>query len=92
MVGESTVDTVYRSLQHREAAIQLLKVHLQMTQQRMKVQADKRKTTPVFCRRFVFLNLQPYRQNLVVNRTNHKLIAKYYPLRYWPILVKCLID
>ena len=40
LVGDSKMDAVDRSLQAREAAINLLKFHLQRAQHRMKQQAD----------------------------------------------------
>nr|GFA50192.1 hypothetical protein [Tanacetum cinerariifolium] len=46
--GQSFVDTVDRSLSAREAMVQLLKFHLHKAQQKMKAQADKRRTDRVF--------------------------------------------
>ena len=77
--GDSNVETIDRSLQTREAAIKLLKFHLGRAQHRMKVQADKGRSDRVFqIGDFVYVKLQPYRQNSVVNRKCLKLAAKYF--------------
>ena len=59
--------------------LQLLKYHLQRAQARMKNQADKHKVD----RRFeigdwVYLKLQPYRQNTLVDRQFQKLVPRYF--------------
>ncbi|XP_039004684.1 uncharacterized protein LOC120131872 [Hibiscus syriacus] len=48
MAGESVVASVDRSLQQQETAIKTLKFHLQRAQQRMKNQADKKRTDREF--------------------------------------------
>ncbi|OMO49727.1 reverse transcriptase [Corchorus capsularis] len=77
--GESKVDTVDRSLTAREATIQNLKFHLQRAQHRIKQQAEKKRSDREFIvGDFVYFKLQPYRQMSVVQRSNHKLSARYF--------------
>ena len=77
--GDSQVEAVDRSLQTREAAIQLLKFHLRRAQQRMKHQADRGRTDREFdIGEFVYVKLQPYRQKTIANRKCLKLVAKYF--------------
>lgn len=57
----------------------LVQQQLQRAQQRMKVQADKQRTERSFkVGDFVFLKPQPYIQNSVVYRSNHKLAYRYF--------------
>nr|GFA42155.1 retrotransposon-related protein [Tanacetum cinerariifolium] len=61
--GLSKVDAVDRTLKAREQAIQMLKFHLNKSQNRMKQQADKRRSDKVVeVGDWVFLKLQPHRQ------------------------------
>ena len=77
--GDSKVEAVDRSLQAREAAITLLKFHLQRAQHRMKQQADQgRSDRSLDVGDWAYLKLQPYRQKTVVNRLCLKLAAKYF--------------
>ena len=77
--GDSHVDAVDRSMQAREAALKLLKFHLERAQNRMKVQADKGRSDREFqVGDLVYVKLQPYRQNSVVNRKYLKLSARYF--------------
>ena len=48
LAGDSLVEAIDRSIQPREAAIKLLKFHLEHAQQRMKNQADKQRMDCVF--------------------------------------------
>ena len=60
--GDSRVETVDRSLQAREAAINLLKFHLNRAVNRLKQQADKQRTDREFSvGDMVYVKLQPYR-------------------------------
>ena len=77
--GKSTVETVDRSLQARETAINLLKFHLTRATNRMKQQVDKRRSDKeLSVGDFVYVKLQPYRQQSVVHRFCPKLSAKFF--------------
>ncbi|GJX78910.1 retrotransposable element Tf2 [Tanacetum coccineum] len=67
-----------RSLSAREAMVQLLKFHLHRAQQKMKAQADKRRTDRVFeVDHWVYLKLQSHKQVNVRQGKYHKLTPKY---------------
>jgi len=77
--GESKVAVVARSLQERENMVLFLKFHLMRAQHRMKQMADQHRTEREFdVGDYVFVKLQPYRQNSMVLRSNQKLSPKYY--------------
>ena len=77
--GDSVVETVDRSLQAREAAINLMKFYLHRASNRMKQQADKRRSDREFSiGDLVYVKLQPYRQQSVVHRFCPKLSAKFF--------------
>ena len=79
LAGDSKVEAVDRSLQVREAAIKMVKFYLNRAQNRMKQQADKRRSDRSFeCGDFVYVKLQPYRQTTVVHRKCLKLSAKFF--------------
>jgi hypothetical protein len=57
----------------------LLKQHLERVRQRMKRQADKKRSERTFeVGDMVFLKLQPYIQSSIAPRANHKLLFKFY--------------
>lgn len=78
--GESSSTVVDRSLQKREEVITMLKFHLLRAQNRMKQYADARRSPREFkIGDFVYLKLQPYRQNTLKNRkVPHKLSPRFY--------------
>lgn len=79
LVGEAANEMVDRSLEAREAIIELLKFHISRAQQRMKGLANRHRSDRVFAvGDWVYLKLQPYRQVSVVARPFNKLAAKYY--------------
>jgi hypothetical protein len=66
-------------LRDRSTTISLLKEHLQLAQNRMKTQADRHRTERVFAEGdWVYLRLQPYRQNSLALRKNLKLSPRFY--------------
>ncbi|GMI96746.1 hypothetical protein HRI_003343900 [Hibiscus trionum] len=74
IAGESLVYEVDRSLQKRDAAIKMLQFHMKRAQDRMKSQADKNRVDCEFqVGEWVFLKLQPYRQQSVVSKNCQKL-------------------
>ncbi|GJX90688.1 putative mitochondrial protein [Tanacetum coccineum] len=76
---DSSVEDVDRTLQAREKVIQLLKFNLKKAQDRMKSQADKRRSDRSFeVNDWVYLKLQPYRQLTVRQGRHHKLSSKFF--------------
>jgi hypothetical protein len=77
--GTSANTVVDSQLRDRTTIITLLKEHLQQAQNRMKNQADKKRTERVFVEGdWVYLRLQPYRQKSVAMRKNLKLSPRFY--------------
>ena len=77
--GESRVEAVDRTLRAREEAINILKFHLQRSQNRMKQQADKNRTERSFEQNdWVLLKLQPHRQVTIRQGKQNKFSPKYY--------------
>ncbi|GJY66965.1 retrotransposon-related protein [Tanacetum coccineum] len=77
--GESAVETVDRSLQAREAAIEMIKFHITRAQDRMKKYAYLKRSEREFdVGMWVYLKLQPHRQLTIRKSMQNKLSAKYY--------------
>ena len=69
LARSSKVETVDRSVQTREAALKVIKFYLQIAQNRIKQQADKRRSDRTFePNDLVYVKLQPYHQTIMVNR------------------------
>ncbi|KAJ0442289.1 putative nucleotidyltransferase, Ribonuclease H [Helianthus annuus] len=74
--ADNEVDEVMRD---REAAIGVLRQSLLKAQNRMKQQADKRRSEREFeAGQWVYLKLQPYMQNLLRVHRHSKLTPKYF--------------
>nr|GEV70796.1 retrotransposon-related protein [Tanacetum cinerariifolium] len=79
MVGDSNMEVVDRSLLAREAAISLLKFHLERAQHRIKEFTDKHKSDMSFeINDWVLLKLQPHRQVTLRMHKQHKFSLKFY--------------
>ncbi|KAL0684703.1 hypothetical protein Bca4012_051551 [Brassica carinata] len=78
--GESSSQAIDRTLQKREALIDMMKFHLLRAQNRMKQYADSHRSDREFSfGDYVYLKLQPYRQHLLKGRNlPHKLSPRYY--------------
>ncbi|MCH86216.1 gypsy/Ty-3 retroelement polyprotein, partial [Trifolium medium] len=77
--GEVRVEAVQRDLLDRDEALRQLKDQLVKAQERMKNQADMKRTDRCFAvGEWVFVKLRAQRQNSVVTRIHAKLAAIYY--------------
>ena len=77
--GESKIQVVARSLEQRENVILMLKFYLTRAQHRMKQQGDLHRSERHFeVGEFVYVKLQPYRQQSVMVRAHQKIARKYY--------------
>lgn len=77
--GESKVKVVAKSLQECEYMILLLQFHLLRAQHRVRQNEDLHRTERSFeiCD-YVYVKLQPYRQQSAVVRSNNKLAPKFF--------------
>ena len=77
--GESKVQVVAKCLEDREKMIVMVKFHLMRAQHRMKQEADKHRSERSFeIGDWVFVKLQPYRQQSVVMRSSQKIAPKFF--------------
>ncbi|KAK9715409.1 hypothetical protein RND81_06G163000 [Saponaria officinalis] len=79
ILGDCNVEALDRILNAREECLRMLKFHLRRAHDRMKKQANKDRVDRGFAiGDLVYVKLQPYRQQSVVQRTCAKLSPRYY--------------
>ena len=79
--GTTRVDAVGTLLRTRDDILRDLRLHLNRAQNRMKLQADKKRRDKSYeIGDRVYLKLQPYRQGSIADRSFRKLRHKYYGL------------
>lgn len=77
--GSSSIAAIDQWGHSREATLRILEEHLTMAQNRMKQMADKHRSEREFnIGDWVYLKLQPYKQNSVQCRSNMKLSPRFY--------------
>jgi len=76
---DSAVESMDAYLTTKENLIKKVQSHLQTAQHRMTTIANRRRSDRSFeVTDYVYLKLQPYRQQSTAARVSHKLAAKYY--------------
>nr|CAD1821648.1 unnamed protein product [Ananas comosus var. bracteatus] len=79
LAGDSSMDSVDRTLNAREAALRLIKENLAKAQNRMKQIANKGRTEREFqVGDWVYVKLQPYKQVSVRKHMSQKLSPRYF--------------
>jgi hypothetical protein len=79
VLSEEKGQSVHDLLMERQQRSEILKSWLAAAQNRMKIQANKKRSNRLFQEgELVLLKLQPYVQSLVVNRPCPKLAYKYF--------------
>jgi len=77
--GQPTSPDVVDWVQHRQLMNRLIQQHLFRAQNRMKMQADKKRSERSFAvGDSVYLKLQPYVQSSLAPRAHQKLAFKYF--------------
>lgn len=77
--GESKIQVVAKCLEERENTLLILNFHLTRAQLRMKQHADKHRSERTFeIGDWVYVKLQPYKQQSVVTCANQKIAPKYF--------------
>jgi len=78
-ISTETSPDITEIIEHREQHLEVLKQRLLTAQNRMKLQADKKRTERVFTvGDKVLLKLQPYTQSSVASKPYPKLAYKYF--------------
>lgn len=76
---DSNIEVVDMQLTKREDMLKTIKDNLKIAQHRMIQLANKKRIENIFkVEDWVYLKLQPYKQQMVSRRGSHKLAAKYY--------------
>ncbi|GJZ55902.1 reverse transcriptase [Tanacetum coccineum] len=79
VAGESVMDNMDRSLQAREATIEMIKFHINRAHNRMKKYADLKRSKREFdVGMWVYLKLQLHKQVTIKKAVQNKFSAKYY--------------
>lgn len=77
--GTARVEVVGQGLLERDKVLSMLKHNLEMAQNRMKMQQDKKRTERQFeVGDFVYLKLIPYQLHALSPHSYHKLLPRYY--------------